>query len=384
MARRCSIKILFSILTCLLVVLPPLQAFGSSPAVPQQATRQVPYSRAKVLKVLGMEDNKILYSGGSLKTSQQLLEVQILTGTHKGKILEASYELNVNLNDKYKTVEIGEGDVVLLYLAEKADGTIEKAYVAEIARDKYLLMLVLLFFILLALIGKQKGLKAILSLSLTVLAVFKIILPAILKGSDPVSVSVKVCIAVIGVTLLIISGWNRKTLAAVIGTSGGVLIAGLLALITGSLAKLTGFGTEEAQMLMYIPQNVQLNFRGLLFAGIIIGTMGATMDIGMSIASAMNEIKANSPQIKTPALFKAGMNIGRDMMATMSNTLILAYAGGSLHLMLLLMAHNTPFSHIINWDMISTEVLRAIAGSIGIITAIPLTALASALIEDRY
>ena len=113
------------------------------------------------------------------------------------------------------------------------------------------------------------------------------------------------CILIIAVTLLIISGFNKKTLSAIIGTAGGVLIAGIIALIVGSAAKLTGFGDDESQMLMYIPQNITFDFRGLLFAGILIGTMGATMDVGMSIASAMHEIKENSPNIKTSALFKA-------------------------------------------------------------------------------
>lgn len=184
--------------------------------------------------------------------------------------------------------------------------------------------------------------------------------------------------------MLIISGLSRKTFSAIIGTVGGVVLAGALALIIGTLAKLTGLGNEEANMLMFIPHDVYFNFKGLLFAGIIIGTMGATMDVGMSIASAMNEIKENSPQIKKADLIKAGMNVGKDTMATMANTLILAYVGGSLHLLLLLIAYETPFSHIINWDMIASEIVRAIAGSIGIIFTIPITALASAFIEERF
>jgi uncharacterized membrane protein len=125
----------------------------------------------------------------------------------------------------------------------------------------------------------------------------------------------------------------RKTLSAIIGTAGGVLSAGVIALVIGSLAKLTGLGDDESQMLMLV-QDVHFDFSGLLFAGILIGTMGATMDVGMSIASAMHEIKVNSPNIKTSALIKAGMNVGKDTMATMANTLILAYVGGSLHLLL--------------------------------------------------
>lgn len=310
-----------------------------------------------------------------------MLEVLILNGAHTGKTVQAQYMLNYGFSDKYEYTRLSKGDEVLLYLQENEQGVIEIAYVAEIVRDKYLLYLVIGFMLALLAVGRLKGLKAIISLILTALAVIYILIPAILNGWDPVKISVLMCILIIAVTLLIISGFNKKTLSAIIGTAGGVLIAGIIALIVGSAAKLTGFGDDESQMLMYIPQNITFDFRGLLFAGILIGTMGATMDVGMSIASAMHEIKENSPNIKTSALFKAGMNVGRDAMATMSNTLILAYAGGSLHLMLLLMAYETPFTHIINWDMIASEVLRSIAGSIGIIFAIPITALASVLIE---
>lgn len=343
---------------------------------------EIPYSRARVLKVLNEVKTENEYSGGSIESNVQLLEVLIIKGPHQGERIQAENELNYGFSDKYKSIQLSEGDEVLLYLEENEAGTVEKAYVAEIARDKYLLYLVIGFVVILLAVGRMKGLKAIISLTLTVFAVIKILLPAILQGWDPVIVSVTICIGVICITMLIISGFNKKTLSAIIGTGGGVIAAGIIALIIGSLAKLTGFGDDESQMLMYIPQNVQFDFRGLLFAGIIIGTMGATMDVGMSIASAMHEIKVNSPKIKTSALIKAGMNVGRDTMATMANTLILAYAGGSLHLMLLLMAHKTPFSHIINWDMIASEVLRAIAGSIGIIFAIPITALASAFVEE--
>lgn len=340
------------------------------------------YSRARVLKVLDEVKTENEYSGGIIESNLQLLEVLIIKGPHQGERVQAEYELNYVFSDKYKSVRLSEGDEVLLYLEENEAGMVEKAYVAEIARDKYLLYLVIGFVAILLVIGRMKGLKAIISLALTVFAVIKILLPAILQGWDPVIISVTICIGVICITMLIISGFNKKTLSAIIGTGGGVIAAGIIALIIGSLAKLTGFGDDESQMLMYIPQRIQFDFRGLLFSGIIIGTMGATMDVGMSIASAMHEIKVNSPKIKASALIKAGMNVGRDTMATMSNTLILAYAGGSLHLMLLLMAHKTPFSHIINWDMIASEVLRAIAGSIGIIFAIPITALASASVEE--
>lgn len=342
----------------------------------------VPYSRAKVLSVLTEENRETNHSGGNFKSNVQVVEVLIMKGPHQGEKVCAEYELNYGFNEKYKFIQLKKGDEVLLLLEENKDGAIENAYIAEIARDKYVLYLVIGFVLILILVGRLKGLKAIISLAFTAIAVLKILLPAILKGWDPVMVSVAICVAVICVTMLIISGFNRKTLSSVIGTTGGVVVAGIIALIIGSLAKLTGFGDDESQMLMFIPQNINFDFRGLLFSGIIIGTMGATMDVGMSIASTMHEIRINSPKIKTVALIKAGMNVGRDTMATMANTLILAYAGGSLHLMLFLMAYNTPFSEIINWDMIASEILRAIAGSIGIIFTIPITALAAGLIEE--
>lgn len=340
------------------------------------------YYRARVVKVL--EENKKEELNEDIESNTQILEMVITKGPLKGEKVVAEYELNYNFSNKYNSVPLKVGDEALLYLEKNDAGEIERAYVAEIVRDKYLLYLVIGFIVLLLLVGRGKGFKAILSLLITVFAVLKILLPAILRGWDPVIVSVLICIGVICISMLIISGFNRKTFSAVIGTVGGVVFAGAIALLIGSLAKLTGLGDEEANMLMFIPHDVYFNFKGLLFAGIIIGTMGATMDVGMSIASAINEIKENSPQIKKSDLIKAGMNVGKDTMATMANTLILAYVGGSLHLLLLLIAYEIPFSYIINWDMIASEIVRAIAGSIGIIFTIPITALASGFIEERF
>ncbi|MFZ5351873.1 MAG: YibE/F family protein [Bacillota bacterium] len=352
-------------------------------ALEEDSDIEKPYSRAKVIKVIAEEDRNIDSSGGYINAPTQIVEVLITKGFHQGETVQAEYALSYNFNDKYKLSQLRAGDEVLLYLEENEDGTIAAAYVAEIARDKYLLYLVIAFVIALVVIGKGKGIKAVVSLVLTAVAVIKILLPAILDGWNPLVVSVAVCAGVIGATMLIISGPNKKTLSAIIGTIGGVIVAGLVAMLVGSLAKMTGIGGDESQMLMYIPQNVHFDFRGLLFAGILIGTMGANMDVGMSIASAMHEVKMNNPLINARSLMKAGMNVGRDVMATMSNTLILAYAGGSLQLMLLLMAYNTPFSHIINWDVIASEVLRAIAGSIGLVFTIPITAFVSAAIERK-
>jgi uncharacterized membrane protein len=232
-------------------------------------------------------------------------------------------------------------------------------------------------------LGGLKGLKSFISLVVTGAAVFFIMLPLMLKGYSPIWVAVMVGAGSAAVTLVLVGGVGAKTLAAIIGTSGGVVAAGLLALLFGPAANLTGFASEEMHMLLYIPQNTDFDIRGILFAGMIIGALGAVMDVGMSVASAIQEIKNANPRMGTAALMRSGMNVGRDIMGTMSNTLILAYTGSAVPLLLLFMAYETPYLKIINLDLIATEVVRALTGSIGLILAIPITSFAAALLLGR-
>lgn len=359
--------ILITVLFVFLIV-PSALAEEDPPAVD-------PPVRAKVLKIISEDtiESEQLVDGFKV----QYAEVKILNGPHKGETMIAQ---NVMDNRMAYNIIIDEGDDVLLYFQEDEEGNIEEIYISEIYRQKHLLYLVLAFGLLLMIFGGLKGIKAIITLALTGVCVVKVLLPCMLKGYNPILVSVAICAVVTSFTLIIISGFNKKTISAIIGTTGGVLIAGIVALVIGSMAKLTGLGNDEAQMLMFLPQKVDFNFKGLLFAGIILGALGAVMDVGMSIASAMHEIEITNPEIDTKSLIKSGMNVGRDIMGTMSNTLILAYTGGSLHLMLLLMAHKIPFLEVINWDMFASEIVRALAGSIGLIFAVPITALISGTI----
>jgi len=159
------------------------------------------------------------------------------------------------------------------------------------------------------------------------------------------------------------------------GTSFGVIIAGIIAFYVGNKASLSGLSAEEATMLMYIPQGIEFNFRQLLFAGIIMGSLGAAMDIGISIASSIEEIHKANPRLSRGRLFRSGMNVGKDVMGTMVNTLILAYTGTSIPMLLLFMAYETELSKVFNLDVIATEVVRSLSGSIGLILTIPITAL---------
>lgn len=186
--------------------------------------------------------------------------------------------------------------------------------------------------------------------------------------------SLIVCVVVTLFTFVIVGGINRKTFSAIIGTIGGVLIAGIVSVIFSRFANLTGLGFEEAQMLLNIPQEVELDFKGLLFAGIIIGALGAVMDVSMSISSSMFEIIQAKPDISDRQLIKSGMNVGKDIMGTMANTLILAYISTSIPLFLLYFAHNISTVKLINLDIVASEIIRSVAGSIGLFITVPITA----------
>lgn len=312
--------------------------------------------------------------GDGYEMRYQIAEIEILEGEYKGRVIEVQNDITA-----YNLV-LSEGDEVLMFIEEYSDGTVS-AFVSDIVRGKYLIWIIAIFLVLLALIGGFKGIKTIVALALTVGAAIFILLPLIAKGKDPIAVSTLVCFGVTIVTLLILNGFSLKTLAAIFGTSGGILIAAILAWLFSYVAKLTGMGNEYAQLLA--GANVGLDFKGLLFAAIMLGSLGAVMDVSMSIASSMNEIIFIEPEIKGWRLFKHGMNVGRDVMGTMSNTLILAYVGGALHLLLCFMVDGVPFREIINRDLIASEVVRAIAGSIGLISAVPLTALVTMILRNK-
>ena len=229
------------------------------------------------------------------------------------------------------------------------------------------------FFLSILIIGRKQGVKAILGLMITILAVYFVMISYIYQGYSPIVMSVITSIGIIVITFIIIAGFNKKAFTAAVGTAGGVILSGVIAFVFGNLAKLSG-GQEEAVMLSVSAQNIVFNFRELLFAGIVIASLGACMDVGMSIASSLDELKKKKPNMTGRELFKSGMNIGGDVIGTMTNTLILAYVGGALNLILLFMASDMGFSNIINKETIASDVISALAGSIGVLYTVPITA----------
>lgn len=367
---RCGMKKTISIMI-LLILVSSLNVYGQIGETMESYTE-----KATVLEIGEVELNEEIEG---IVSEMQHVVLEVTSGKYKGQIFET--ENHLSDNSAYNIV-IEEGDRVIVVIEEYEDEHID-VYISDYARQNQIFYLLGLFVLLIIVIGKGKGLKAVISLAFTIFMILKVLLPLMLKGVNPIPISIAISIIVTIVTIFIISGINNKSFAAIIGTSSGVIIAGLISYIIGSQISLTGLSAEEATMLMYIPQGVEFDFRGLLFSGIILGALGAIMDIGMSISSAMEEVHNVNKDLTTKELFNAGMNVGKDVMGTMTNTLILAYTGSSIPLLLLFMAYETSLIEIINLDVIATEIVRSLSGSIGIVLTIPLTALVASFLLKR-
>lgn len=342
-------------------------------AASADATMNMPaeteHVKAEVIEIVDEQHDMDLGSGMIIDI--QTFRAKILTGDNKDGVIEIE---NTMLGNPAYDLWVSEGDKILVVLETSENGTLN-GYLMDYARDTYLYILLGIFILLLVVIGGRQGVKALITLAFTVLLIGYFMLPMLFKGHSPVLLALLTSFIASTVTFIIISGWTKKSYAAILGTLGGLAAAALLSIAITYLANLKGMSGDEEQMLMYIPQAVNFNFRGLLLAGIIIGALGAVTDVTMSIASSMDEIYKQNPSLTMKELITSGMNVGKDIMGAMSNTLILAYAGASIPLFLLLMAYEQPFVKLINMDFLATEVVRSLSGSIGLILAIPITAL---------
>lgn len=328
--------------------------------------------KAVILEVEGIENIEF----EDYEMEQQYVKLKILSGKYNNKTLDVIN--NLSGNPAYD-IRVKANDKVVVVIEEQVNGDID-VFISEYLRQDYILYLSIIFILFILVVGKQKGVKSVITLTITLFGVVKILLPLVLKGFNPIITTICVSIGITGITLFIISGVNTKSISAIIGTTGGVLTSGILAYYVGSKIKLTGLNSEEAIMLSTIGDSINLDFKSLLFAGIIMGALGAVMDVGMSIASSIEEIHKANPSLSKKELFASGMNVGRDIMGTMTNTLILAYTGSSIPLLLLFMYYEPSIVKILNLDIIATEIVRSLSGSIGLIVAIPLTALVSSML----
>lgn len=346
------------------VFLDPLKALAVDGSSPINENSQSIIVRAKVI-----DTSETLLEPS--KPDYQTIHIQIMEGNYRNK----SIIVDFHSTGQFSGIVLREKDEVFVTVSVDSAGVMQEAYITEIARDKYMIYLLLGFIGILILVGGSKGLRAVFSIILTYIIVLKIMLPLILAGYSPIYVAIGLCSLITIITLLLVGGFNRKTYSAIIGTICGLCVAAYLAITIGNLTHLTGAGDDDFYLLGYLAHGTVGSYQGLLFAGIIIGSLGAVMDVGMSIASAVNELQTKSYHLRTIKLIKAGMNVGRDIMGTMSNTLILAYAGGSINLLLLLVAEDISLFQLINSEIIAAEILRSMAGSIGLIMTVPITAI---------
>ncbi len=273
------------------------------------------------------------------------------------------------------------GMKVIALLSQTATETVATVY----SLDRSLAVYGLLAFFLLsmALVGGKKGCKSALSLVLTVGTVIFIFFPLIMRGVSPIIASLgSVCIAV-GVTLYLLNGWGVKTMAASLGTLVGLLVAATSALIFGRVAGLSGYNVSNIEALLFVEQNTQIDVGGLLFAGILIASLGAVLDIAMDISSALYEIKCHTPNVSREQLYDSGINIGQDVMGTMASTLILAFLGSSLGTWVLDYVYNLPYLQLLNSNAVGLELMQGLSGGLGVVYTVPAVTWISSYLLDK-
>ncbi len=333
------------------------------------------FEEATVLEILeeDLVDDPVV---DKLVTGTQDLLVEINTGKYKGEVFETT-----NILDKTHNVHAKEKMTVIVGIRETEDGA--NIWVYNHKRENFLYLLLFTFFALLIYFGGKKGLDSILALLFTTVVFVFILLPLIFNGFDIIITSTLCAILSLVVSFLLVGGFEKKTVIAILGTFCGITVAGLVSYIFGALTNISGVNLDKGTQLVYVALDYDIKIKGIMYASILIASLGAVMDVAMSISSSMKEIYTLNPKIDFNSLFKAGMNIGKDIMGTMANTLILAFMGGSLSLMLLLYGYNMTYTQLINIPFISVEIVQGIAGSIGIVLTVPFTAFVASWLYVR-
>lgn len=250
-------------------------------------------------------------------------------------------------------------------------------------------ILIVLFFIITTLVGGKAGIKSLIGLAITVICLIWIMCPLLMLGAPMILTSLLICIYVAVVSFVILGGITKKTAGAMIGTIAGMLFAAVFGEIAQRIARITSYNMYDVDPLIEEFKNMQmqgipLHITGIISAGIIIASLGAVMDVAMSMSSAVGELKAVNPSLGFKALWKSGMNIGRDMVGTMTNTLILAFVGGDLVLLVWLWSLDLSLNQLMSSAFLSVELISALASSIGVVLAVPLTALVSAALHAKF
>ena len=333
------------------------------------------YVKAVVLEV---KDDKLETSDKSgLQLGSQEVSLKITEGEHKGEVHDVTNEVS-----QLHNIVVKKGTKIIVTILENTHNSYNVA-IYNYDRTNTILVSIILFVALLCLIGGIKGFKAVLGLAFAIIGIVMILIPLVARGYDAILVSIGVVSIIALVCFVVFDGISTKSVSAIIATVIGVTVAGVFAYLVQVLGHLSGFNMTEAESLMLISGDNQFYIRGLLVAGIIISSLGAVMDVAMSIASSVNEIYVVNSNLTFKQLVASGMNVGKDAMGTMANTLILAFTGSSLNLLLLVFSYGISFTQFINNDSIAIELLQGIAGSIGIVICVPVAAIITSFICKR-
>jgi uncharacterized membrane protein len=324
------------------------------------------FERAGVVEII--QDN--VQENGS-RIGDQVVSVRLSSGTHAGEIITA----NCPNGMLFGTVCRPGMDVIII---SSRVGALQIFTVYNIDRSWPIALYIGTFLLLLCLIGGKKGIKSAIALVFTFICFILLFFPMIMKGIGPGTAAVITSSIILTATIYLINGWTRKSCAAVISSFGGILTAAVAAVIFGYAASLSGYNVSNIEALIFVGQNSSIDVGQILFAGILFASLGAVMDIAMDVSSAIEELRKHNPHLPPGVLFAAGMSVGRDVMGTMTTTLILAFFGGALGIWVLDYAYNLPFLQLINSNDVGIQIMQGLSGSFGVIFTVPMAAALSA------
>ena len=317
------------------------------------------FVKAQVVSVI--QDNE---QSGDVYIGDQLVQLQLLSGDHTGETVEATSS-SAYLYGVHCTV----GMKVIAIVSESNGELVTSVYGYNRAPALY--AIVALFLLSILVIGGKRGLYSVISLVFTFISILWFFLPAIYRGWSPILAAIVVVVLTTLVTMYLVGGFTAKATAAVLGTILGVLAAGVLAWIFGKITHVTGYNVSDIENLIYVQEQTGIRVGELLFAGILIAALGAVMDVSMSISSTLQELHEQNPTMTARQLCRSGMTVGRDMMGTMSNTLILAFAGGSINTIVMFYAYDYEYLQLINLFDMAIEIIQGISASMGVILTVP-------------
>ncbi|MBR5514849.1 MAG: YibE/F family protein [Clostridia bacterium] len=337
-------------------------------------TDTISYAKAKVTAVNSQQIEESEDLSGRMKGVQNIT-VEFTEGERKGKSVTFD-----NLLSDTHSIDVKTGTKVIVKCDEPEN--VEPYYtVYQYDRSVAIIIAFGIFFALICIVGKTKGLRAGIALLVSMIVIAFGMLPAVYNGKSPIIVTFIVCVAISAVTLILLNGFSLKTAVAVLSTEIGLLASVLLYALVAEILIVTGYALEETEELILISRHTGLKVSDIMFSGILLGSLGAVMDTAMSIASSLFEIVENNPNIKGNKLFESGMNIGGDMIGTMCQTLVLAFTGGSVASLLVMLSYGTRFNQFLSSDFLAAEILQALTGSFAVILTVPITAFFSSLIR---